>query len=209
MRVPTAIPALLLSLVACGGGGDGGGGTNPPPSDVVSTVSLSRSTATMRPADVTTITATPRNANGTAVSGKTVAWSVTQTGTIVNIAPSGASVQITAAAVGTAQVTATVEGKTASVAVVVTNQAFPSTADVSVSNNAFTPDAVDVAVGATVTWTWNSAGTEHNVNFTGPTGIGSIASRSTGSESRTFNTAGSYTYSCSLHAGMNGSVTVH
>ena len=208
MRVSTALPLMMLSLVACGGGGDGGG-TNPPPSDVVSTVSLSRSTATMRPAEAVTVTATPRNANGTAVSGKTVSWTVTQTGTIVNIAPSGASVQITAAAVGTAQVTATVDGKTASIAVVVTNQAFPSTADVTVSNNAFTPDAVDVATGATVTWSWNSAGTEHNVNFTGPASVSAIPSRSTGNESRSFNTAGSYSYSCSLHSGMNGTVTVH
>ena len=209
MRLSTLLPVFALSLAACGGGGGDGGGTNPPPSDVVNSVSLSRTNATMRPTEVITVTATARNSSGATVSGKTVQWTVTQTGTIVNIAPSGASVQITAAAVGTAQVTATIEGKTASVAVVVTNQPFPTTAAIQVTNNAFSPATADVGTGAVVTWTWAQGAVEHNVNFTGPAGITAIGNRSTGSESRTFSVAGTYDFSCSIHAGMSGSLTVH
>jgi len=209
MRVSCVLPIVASCLVACGGGGGDNGGTNPPPSDVVSSVSTSRTSASVKPAESVTITATPRNANGGAVSGKTVAWTVTQTGTIVNITPNGSSVQITGAAVGTAQVTATVDGKAASVAITVV-QSFPSTGAVTVSNNTFTPADLDINAGGSVTWTWAQGSVDHNVNFTtGPVTVTAISTRSTGSDSRTFNTAGLYSYVCTIHQGMQGTVTVH
>jgi plastocyanin len=164
----------------------------------------------MRPSEVVNITATPRNSGGATLTGKTVTWSVTQTATVVNLSPSGASVQISAAAVGTATVTATVDGKTASVAVTVTNQSFPSTASITVSNNQFAPADVDVAVGATATWTWAQGAVDHNVTFdAGPTSVTAISTRSTGSDSRTFNAAGQYSYHCAIHPTMTGTLTVH
>ena len=208
MRVSTALPVVAAFLVACGGGGGDNGGTNPPPSDVVSSVSTSRTSASVKPAESVSITATPRNSSGAALSGKTVAWSVTQSGTIVNITPSGSSVQITGAAVGTAQVTATVDGKSASVAITVV-QSFPSTGTVTVSNNTFTPADLDINSGGSVTWTWAQGAVDHNVNFTGPASVTAIGVRSTGSEARTFNTAGLYSYVCTIHQGMNGTVAVH
>lgn len=203
------LAALASALAACGGGGDGGG-TTPPVSDVVSTVTLSQSTATLRPTEARTITATPKNSSGATLNGKTVAWSVSQTGNVVSIVPSGASVQITATTVGTAQVTATVDQKSASAAITVTNQAFPASADITVNNNLFSPDAVDVAVGAMVTWSWAQGAADHNVTFgNGPAAITAISQRNSGSDSRTFTVAGTYSYSCTLHSGMNGSVVVH
>jgi plastocyanin len=212
MRVPKTILAVVVApLVACGGGGDGG--TTPPVTDVVSTVTLSQSSPTMRPADVITISATARNASGATLTGKTVVWAVTQTGTIINIVPSGASVQITAVAVGTAQVQATVEGKTAQAQIVVTNQPFPNSADVAVSNNQFTPEAANIAAGGSVTWTWAQGSVDHNVTFAAsgnPAAVNNIAQRSTGSDARTFAVAGTYSYQCTIHgSSMSGTVVVH
>lgn len=210
MRAPTIVlTVFVLPLFACGGGGDGG---TPPVSDAVNSVSLSQTNATLRPSEAVTITATARNSAGSSLTGKTVSWSVTQTGTIVNIVPSGASVQVTAVAVGTAQVTATSEGKSAQAQIVVTSQPFPSTADVTVSNNQFDPTPINIAVNGSVTWTWAQGAADHNVTFaaTGnPATVNAIAQRNTGADSRTFSVAGTYNYTCTIHGGMNGTVVVH
>jgi plastocyanin len=77
---------------------------------------------------------------------------------------------------------------------------------VSVNNDFFSPPAVQVAVGQTVTWTWVSGATAHNVTFSDGTASGDKTSG--GSYSRTFNTAGTFSYHCTIHPGMTGSVTV-
>jgi plastocyanin len=79
---------------------------------------------------------------------------------------------------------------------------------VSVGNNLFSPSSLSVPVNGTVTWQWNSGGVAHNVTFQdGATPSGDLTS---GSFSRTFAAAGTYSYVCTLHAalGMAGSVTV-
>jgi plastocyanin len=74
--------------------------------------------------------------------------------------------------------------------------------------NSFLPGAVTVARTGTVTWT-NSTGVLHNVTFSQATGVpASIPSFATGSNARTFNTAGTVSYQCTNHAGMTGQVTV-
>jgi plastocyanin len=66
-----------------------------------------------------------------------------------------------------------------------------------------------VAPGATVTWQFN--GGPHNVTFgvNKPTG-GDIGNTSSGSITRTFPSAGVYTYVCTIHqsVGMTGTITV-
>lgn len=79
-----------------------------------------------------------------------------------------------------------------------------TTTSVSVVDNAFNPSCTKVAVGSTVTWTWAGAN-PHNVTF--PTGASS-ATQTTGTFERAFPTAGTFNYSCTVHAGMNGSVVV-
>ena len=73
----------------------------------------------------------------------------------------------------------------------------------------FSPAAVTVARGGTVTWSNEGATATHNVTFAAtagaPTNIGNFPS---GTASRTFNTAGTYSYQCTNHSGMSGSVTV-
>ena len=78
---------------------------------------------------------------------------------------------------------------------------------VAVNNNSFAPGSLEVPVNSTVTWAWNSAGVEHNVTF--QTGASS-GNRSSGSFPRTFQTAGSFPYVCTIHVaeGMSGVVNV-
>jgi len=72
----------------------------------------------------------------------------------------------------------------------------------------FNPSTLTVAVGATVTWVFGSV--EHNVTFNSstpgvPTNIGNSHNKNV---ARTFSTAGTFAYQCTLHAGMTGSITV-
>ena len=82
------------------------------------------------------------------------------------------------------------------------------TGAVTVGNNFFSPANLSVATGATVTWTWAMGDVEHTVTFD-DNAPGSNR-QSSGTFQRTFATAGTYTYFCSVHgkAVMSGSVTV-
>jgi plastocyanin len=88
----------------------------------------------------------------------------------------------------------------------------PGTAlGVAVSDFLFTPRDTAVQVGGTVTWTWSAGATQHTVTYTsGPTPLpassGTLAAPA--SFSTTFTTVGKYTYHCTIHSGMDGTVTV-
>jgi plastocyanin len=71
-------------------------------------------------------------------------------------------------------------------------------------DNDFNPSTVTVAVGGTVTWT-NSGSAQHNV--TGSTFASTNLNPNT-TYQRTFTQAGTVNYSCTLHAGMSGTVVV-
>jgi plastocyanin len=79
-------------------------------------------------------------------------------------------------------------------------------------SDTYSPTAITVARGATVTF-YNGSGVEHTVNFTSnsPSG-GDITSISSGSVTRTFNTSGVANFYCNIHgsptSGMRGSITV-
>lgn len=81
-----------------------------------------------------------------------------------------------------------------------------ATTAVTVSNDLFTPANIQVGVGATVTWTWSQDAITHNVTFVDGTKSGDQGAGST--FSRTFSSAGTFNYSCTLHPGMSGSVVV-
>jgi plastocyanin len=100
------------------------------------------------------------------------------------------------------------------------NATVSLTADVSLENNAFTPGEVTVGVGGTVTWTHNDGTEPHNVegdgiddshpNCTNPTAILPISDcmRDGDTYEWTFDTPGTYSYECEIHAGMTGTVLV-
>ena len=82
-----------------------------------------------------------------------------------------------------------------------------ATTSVTMSSKQFQPAAILVSKGATVTWT-NQDGFPHNVTFSNAS-ITSIANFSTGSQSTVMPAAaGTYNYNCTIHPGMNGTVTV-
>lgn len=86
---------------------------------------------------------------------------------------------------------------------------------ITVANNNFDPVTTTVSAGATVTWTWNACSsdgyggttcTQHNVTF--DDGRAS-ATQSDGTWSRSFGTAGSYAYHCTVHGTyMAGTIVV-
>jgi plastocyanin len=72
----------------------------------------------------------------------------------------------------------------------------------------FAPNAVTITKGGTVTWTNEAGTTAHNVTFTTSGSPSDIGNMTSGNATRTFNTAGTYTYHCTNHASMTGTVTV-
>jgi plastocyanin len=82
----------------------------------------------------------------------------------------------------------------------------PNTIDANPSL-AFLPPTLSVATGTSVTWTFE--GTTHNVTFTAATGVPADIPNSTNtSVSRTFSTAGTFAFHCSIHPQMTGTITV-
>jgi len=77
---------------------------------------------------------------------------------------------------------------------------------VTIQNLAFSPAALTVPAGTTVTWT-NQDTTVHNV--TSNTGLFESGQMSRGSNfSHTFSDKGTFAYHCSIHPEMTGTVTV-
>lgn len=92
------------------------------------------------------------------------------------------------------------------------------TASVSVADFSFTPNAVTVKVGTTVTWT-NSGTADHTVSADdaswggGPIagaggGLYGMGGGVGGSYARTFASVGTYPYHCAIHPSMTGTITV-
>jgi plastocyanin len=204
------VAVALCPVIGCGGSG-GDGSTNPPPPQTVNSVSLSKSIVALKPSESTTITATPKDANGATVSGKTVDWTVNPATGVATIAPNGSSVTVTGTANGSATVRATVDQKIAEAQVNV-QSTFNTTADISVGANnafAFAPSEADVATGATVTFTW-VGNTDHTLNWDNPPApLQNVSARTTGTAVFTLPQPGTYNYHCTIHSGMTGAITVH
>ncbi len=75
---------------------------------------------------------------------------------------------------------------------------------VEVSDNRFGPDEQTVVAGATVTWTWADGAALHNVVGDGF----QSETQAEGTFTQRFDTPGAFTYVCSLHSGMDGTITV-
>ena len=79
--------------------------------------------------------------------------------------------------------------------------------DITVGNNFFSPTPNTVPVGQ-VTFNWSTPSNGHNVTWqTGPAPLpANVTTRTSGSVQVTLQ-AGTYTYHCTLHNGMNGAIT--
>lgn len=114
---------LLLALTACGGGTSPSPAPPPPPPPAppaaVATVTVEPGSASLLPGATVQLAATPKDAGGAALSGRTVTW----TSSDPAVATVSAAGVVTGATPGTATVTATSEGKTGTAAVTIVDPA--------------------------------------------------------------------------------------
>ena len=199
----------LIALVAIGCGSDSKSDPVTPPApqfgQVTGTVrdntgaNVAGATVTLASAGQTSLTQTS-GATGayTFSSVRTGTWTASVT------APTGFS----ATATPTRTVTVTANSTATVEPFVVTREnvvAPPNQVAVDMRNSAFNPASVTVAVNGTVTWT-NSDPIAHNANGDGGINTGNFTQGQ--SRSHTFPAAGSFSYRCTLHSGMNGTVIV-
>ena len=114
---------------------------SPPAPAPVATVTVAPATATVAIGATTTLTATLRDASGTALTGRTVVW--TTSNAAVATVGAGTGV-VTAVGAGTATITATSEGKSASATV---------TVPAPVASVLVTPATASIVAGQTTTLT--------------------------------------------------------
>jgi len=205
-----------LLVLACGG--DGGGGTGPctpgAATQLVKTGGDAQSWYFNNPLPAA-LSVTARDANNCAVPGVVVNWAVASGGGAVNPTQSATGttgVAATADSIGSTSpqtVTATFTGLAAPVTFTATASAPPTSAAVSVNDNVFSPGSAVIQSGGTVTWTWAGQNI-HNLTFTGgPTPQpANQGNQVTGTAQRTLTTVGSYSYTCTNHFNMNGTVRV-
>jgi len=211
------LPALGvgLLLLACGGGS--GGGTGPcTPGAATQLVKTSGDPAPWyfnNPLPAA-LSVTARDANNCPVPGVAITWApASGGGGVTSPSTTNASGVATATdSIGSSSpqmVTATFAGLATPVTFTVTATAPPTSAAVDVKDNFFTPQSRVMQSGGTVTWTWTGAGL-HNITYTGgPTPRPADgANRTTGTFSSAITTVGTYTYVCTNHGGMTGTVTV-
>ena len=83
----------------------------------------------------------------------------------------------------------------------------PGNYSIDISGFSFSPSALTVRVGDTVTWT-NLDSAIHTVTFSGSASISSSGLQDGDTHSVTFDSVGTYAYGCSPHPSMQGTITV-
>jgi plastocyanin len=159
---------------------------------------------------------TVKDANNCAVPGVVVHWSITTGGGGLSGAQSttnssGVATIVDSIGSASTQVVQAASTGLPSAVFNVTAAAPPTTAAVAIADFSFTPQAVIIKSGGTVTWTWGGAA-PHNVTYDGgpaPLPANSLTMTGSGTFPSTISTVGRYTYHCSIHpTQMMGSVTV-
>ncbi len=173
------------------------------------TLALTSTAPSVSIGGTTALTATARDAKGVAILGTTgftyasatpTAGIVSAAGVVTGIAPGSTVITTSLTKDG---VTST---GTATVAVTAPAPS-PATATIAATTGRlFTPASTTVGVGANVTWDISTL--THNVTFStagAPTNIPNSVSVLV---TRTFPTAGTFAYMCTLHSGMTGEIIV-
>lgn len=201
--------AAVSTSMACGGGGGGGGPTGPnnPTTGSVSGTVVDQTAAPVPGAAVALSATGQTTRQGTTSAAGAYSFANVPVGTwtVTVTPPTGYTL-----GTGTATRSVTVTGgQQATVAAITLNKTGgtlpPLTATVAMENTAFNPQNVEVRAGGTVRWT-NNDQVPHNA--TGSNFATANLGNGQSSAAITFNTAGTFNYSCTLHAGMNGTVTV-
>ena len=206
---------VVLGALSCG---SGGGGTTPPgpPVDLLKHAAGDNQSWFFNNPLPTALSVTAVDVDGRAVPNVVVTWAVTTAnGGSVNPLQSTtdangiATTTDSISSVTLQKVSATFSGLAGPVTFTEIATTPPTSAAVSVDDDHFTPQNSVVQTGHTVTWTWAGANS-HTLTFTfGPTPLpANQASQTSGTVQRTITAVGTYNYTCTNHAGMNGTVAV-
>jgi len=206
---------VVSGALACGGNG---GGTTPPgpPVDLLKTPAGDNQSWYFNNPLPTALSVTAVDVDGRAVPGVVITWAVTTGDGAVTPTQSttkNTGIASTTDSVGSAtlqRVSATFSGLAGPATFTEAATTPHTTATVSVEDDHFNPQTSVVQTGGSVTWNWTGTHT-HNLTFTfGPTPL--PANRADGGNGttaqRTITAVGTYNYTCTNHAGMNGTVTV-
>ena len=171
---------------------------------------------TSAPSSQVNYTVTARDAHNNPKQSVTIDWAVATGGGSITPA------QNTTGATGTATAQRTLGSGTGDQTATATASAltgppqvtFTTTAQIitpiDIADNSFSPSDVTIPLHSVVRWSWTGANT-HNVTFTAATGVpADIGNRTSGAVDRTFDTAGTFQFRCTIHpTTMTGSVTVN
>lgn len=186
----------VLATIGCGGGDEGTA-----PQNLVA-VNITATLATLRPGQTSQFTAVGVDAQGNPVSGGGAAsWQ--------SSAPSVATVDgngvVRGVAVGSSAIQATIRGVSGSRIITV----LPAGAGAVVTMPGLSFSPFTVTINRTETVFFDFPQLAHNVIFNKKAGVpADIESTSGQTVSRRFDTAGSFSYDCTLHPGMSGVVVV-
>jgi plastocyanin len=211
------LTAAIVVLAACCGGGDGGP-TEPNGDNNLASIQLTPSGSAPLAAGATlTVTVVAYNGNNQIIqnpgtptfsSANPGVAEIDSQGEVLGLSAGAAQINVSLTRGGvtkTASVTINVNGSLPVNTLVSATTGFDDGYG-NTSGFLFTPRKVAIAVNGTVNWTFGSV--EHTVTFSGAGSQNNITSGYLTTIGRTFTTAGTYSYVCTIHPGMGGTVIV-
>lgn len=211
---PAALACAVLLAAGCGGGGAAVTAATEQPA--FAALRIDPPAASVAVGGSVQLSGVPTDGSGAPLSGLPAPVFTSSDDARATV---GASGLVTGRSAGEATITATLTAagttRTATAVVVVTAPApggspAPGSAAVDAGDHAFSPAAVTIAPGGTVTWRMTDD--EHDVTWEGPAPPGgNVPKTDEGrSVSRTFPTPGTYPYRCARHEskGKTGTVVV-
>lgn len=207
VRIIAAVSALA-AMAACGGSSN----TTTGPTPVFTSVTVAPTSPSVSVGLTVALTAVAKDQNGANFSAPAASWTSSDE-TKATVDP--ATGVVTGVANGSSTITASITaGSITHTGSQVVSVSTPgATAGVTATTNlAFSPASVTIArAGGTGTVTWTFQSVAHTVTWdTQPAGasVTDIDATQSAHVARDFTVAGHYTYHCSIHSGMNGTVDV-